>query len=414
MKKPAIRYLVASPAGDVPVDADRLEYPLEADPLKTSYRVYFHAISDFLSRENFRLLLEAVNERQGSDFDLSALDEIIVRTEKHGALYHPASIECLTAGKKVKFGLNVAVTETGRNALKKEFGVLRALQKQYKLPYIPKAFLLDEAHSMVFLLEEWFEGYHEFHIAKSEDGKQQVKIWEYGKGEWFLSSEQGFEIYRQIAMILTLYYDIENYRMIFPWHHAAGDFVARIEDTRYSPSPRGRGDNPSSLLPLCKGRKGGVTVPSPRAGEGKGEGYMRDPINVKLTTVRGYGPFIGSDINEMITPVLALFYFLLHLSIQMRLDKLNGVGDVVWADEKCVDATLAGFFLGLESKKAFLNYCSSQGEFLTLLRSFSVDDLATTFKPIIKQYENTKDFPVIERNFGNHVARLYLTLRNYP
>jgi hypothetical protein len=123
---------------------------------------------------------------------------------------------------------------------------------------------------------------------------------------------------------------------------------------------------------------------------------------------------MGSDINEMINPVLALFYFLLHLSIQMRLDKLDGVGDVVWADEKCVDATLAGFFLGLESKKAFLNYCGSQGEFLTLLRSFSMDDLATTFNPIIEQYEKTKDFPIIERNFGNHVARLYLTLRNYP
>jgi len=370
MKKPAIRYLVASPAGDIPVDADRLEYPLEADPLKTSYRVYFHAISDFLSRENFQPLLKAVNERLETDFDLSSLNEIIVRTEKHGALYHPASIECLTAGKKVKFGINVAVTGTGRNALKKEFVVLRTLQEQYKLPYIPKPFLLNEAHSMVFLLEEWFEGYHEFHIAKSEDGKQQMKLWEYDKGDRFLSSEQGFEIYRQIAIILTFYYDIENYRMIFPWHHAAGDFVVKIEDN--------------------------------------------DQIDVRLTTVRGYESFIGSDINEMINPVLALFYFLLHLSIQMRLDKLDGVGDIVWADEKCVDATLAGFFLGLESKKAFLNYCGSQGELLTLLRSFSMDDLATTFKPVIEQYEKTKDFPVIERNFKNHVARLYLTLRNYP
>jgi len=370
MKKPAIRYLVASPAGDVPVDAVRLEYPLEADPLKTPYRIYFRAITDFLSRENFQPLLGAVNERLQTDFDLSSLNEIIVRTEKHGALYHPASIECLTAGKKVKFGLNVAVTETGRNALKKEFIVLRTLQEQYRLPYIPKPFLLDEAYAMAFLLEEWFEGYHEFHIAKSEDGKQQMKLWEYGKGDWFLSSEQGFEIYRQAAEILTLYYDLSDFRLIYPWHHAAGDFVVKIEDN--------------------------------------------DQIDVKLTTVRGYEPFIGSGTNEAINPVLALFYFLLHLSIQMRLDKLNGVGDVVWADEKCVDATLAGFFLGLESKKAFLNYCGSQGEFLTLLRSFSVDDLATTFKPIIKQYENTKDFPVIERNFGNHVDRLYLTLRNYP
>ena len=400
MKKPALRYLVASPAGDVPVDADRLEYPLEADPLKTSYRVYFHAISDFLSRENFQPLLEAVNERLETDFDLSSLDEIIVRTEKHGALYHPSSIEVMSKKGRVKFGLNVAVTDTGKDSLKREFTILKTLNARFNLPYIPKPFYLDELHSLVFLLEEWFEGYHEFHIAKSEDGKQQIKLWEYGKGERFLTPEQGFEIYRQIAMILTLFYDIENCRMIFPWHHAAGDFVVRIEDARYSPSP-----NPS---PRGRGNK------KKDSHQRRGEGCMRNKINVRLTTVRGYEPFMGSDTNEMITPVLALFYFLLHLSIQMRLDKLDGVGDVVWADEKCVDATLAGFFLGLESKKAFLNYCGSQGEFLTLLRSFSVDDLATTFKPIIKQYEKTKDFPVIERIFGNHVARLYLTLRNYP
>jgi hypothetical protein len=369
MKKPAIRYLVASPAGDVPAYTDKLDYPLEADPLKTPYRVYFYAISDFLTRENFQPLLDAVNNRLGTDFDLGALNEIIIRAEKHGALYHPASIECVTAGKRVKFGLNVAVTETGRNALQKEFGILRTLYEQYNLPYIPKPFLLDEAHSMVFLLEDWFEGYHEFHISKTKNGIQKLNLWEYGKGDRFLSHKQSFEIYRHIAMILTLYYDIETFRMIFPWHHAAGDFVARI---------------------------------------------INKKIDVKLTTVRGYEPFIVPADENMVHPTLALFYFLLHLSIQMRLDRLDGVGDIVWADEKCVDATLAGFFLGLESKKAFRDYCGSQGEFLTLLRSFSMEDLATTFNVVVEQYEKTKDFPTIEKNLGNHVARLYLTLRNYP
>lgn len=370
MKKPAIRYLVASPAGDVPVDAGRLDYPLEADPLKTPYRIYFRAISDFLTKANFQPLLEAVNERLGSDFDIIALNEIIIRTEKHGALYHPASIECVTAGKKVKFCLNVAVTETGKNALKKEFDVLRTLHKQYRLPYIPKPFLLDEADSMVFLLEEWFEDFHEFHIAKSEDDKERLKLWEYGKGDCFLSDKQSFEIYRQIAMILTLYYDIETCRMIFPWHHAAGDFVAKIED--------------------------------------------QTPIDLRLTTARGYEPFMGSSDEDIVPPALAMFYFLLHLSVQMRLDKLDGVGDIVWADDKCVDATLSGFFLGIKSKKAFRNYFGSHAEFLTLLRSFSMEDLATTFKPVAAQYEETKDFPVIARNMGDHIARLYSTLRNYP
>lgn len=370
MKKPAIRYFVASPAGDVPVDTGRLDYPLEVDPLKTPYRIYFRAISDFLTKANFQPLLEAVNNRLGTDFDLIALNEIIIRTEKHGALYHPASIECVLADKKVKFCLNVAVTESGRNALKKEFDVLQTLHKQYRLPYIPKPFLLDEADSMVFLLEEWFEDFHEFHIAKSEHGEERLKLWEYGKGDRFLSDKQSFEIYRQIAMILTLYYDIETCRMIFPWHHAAGDFVARIEDETL--------------------------------------------IDLRLTTTRGYEPFMGPSDEDIVHPALAMFYFLLHLSVQMRLDKLDGVGDIVWAEDKCVDATLAGFFLGIESKKAFRDYFGSHTEFLALLRSFSMDDLATTFKPVVEQYEKTKDFPVIARNLENHIARLYSTLRNYP
>ena len=370
MRKPAIRYLVASPAGDVPVDTQRLEYPLESDPLKTPYGIYFRAITDFLSRENFQPLLGAVNERLETDFDLSSLNEIIVRTEKHGALYHPASIECLTAGKKIKFGLNVAVTETGRNALKKEFIVLRTLQEQYRLPYIPKPFLLDEAYAMAFLLEEWFEGYHEFHIAKSEDGKQQMKLWEYGKGDWFLSSEQGFEIYRQAAEILTLYYDLSDFRLIYPWHHAAGDFVVKIEDN--------------------------------------------DQIDVKLTTVRGYEPFMGSDTNEVINPLLALFYFLLHLSIQMRLDKIDGVGDVVWAEDFCVDATVRGFLDGLGKKDDLGDCCDSATSFLMLLKSFTKEDIKKTLAPIAEQFEQTKDYQVIQGHLKDHVARLYLTLRNYP
>lgn len=369
MKKPAIRYLVASPAGDVPVNTQRLDYPLEADPLKTLYRNYFHAITDFLTKANFKPLLDAVDKRLGTDFDLSALNEIIVRTEKHGALYHPASIECVMKDCKVKFGLNVAVTDAGKDCLNKEFTLLKALHSRFNFPYIPMPYYLDELHAMVFLLEEWFEDYHEFHIAKKGHGKQQIKIWEYGYGHRFVTPEQGFEIYRQVAKILTLYYDLNDFRLIYPWHHAAGDFVVRI---------------------------------------------AKHQTDVRLTTVRGYEPFLRIGEDEMISPVLALFYFLLHLSIQTRLDKLDGIGDVVWADEKCVDATVNGFFQGLERKNDFEDCCGSVKSFLALLKSFTREDLGKTLVPITEQFERSKDCQVIEENLEDHVARLYLTLQNYP
>jgi hypothetical protein len=370
MRTPPIWYLVASPAGDLPVDPCRLNYPLEADPLRTPYQVYFHAISDFLSREDFRSLTEAISEEHGTDFPLSKLNEIIVRTEKHGALCHPSSIEVLTTNKRIKFGLDVAVTDRGKDSLLKEFELLTVLHHKFNLPYLPRPYCVKEIDSMVFLLEEWFEGYHEFHLSLNHDGAQQIKLWEYGRGDRFLPPGQSFEIYRQAARILTLFYDLKDFRLIYPWHHSAGDFIVKVSD--------------------------------------------RSQINVRLTTVRGYEPFMGRDIEDMINPAVALFYFLLHLSVQMRLDRLDGVGDPVWADDFCVDATLRGFLQGLELKKDFRDCCGSRTDFTKLLQSFSRNDLGVTFESIIEQYDGTKDFPLIKRYLDGHIEKLYLTLQNFP
>ena len=90
---------------------------------------------------------------------------------------------------------------------------------------------------MSFLLEDWFEGYHEFHISKDNEGKQQLKLWDFDHGYKNLSQEQSFEIYKKASKILTLYYDLEDFSQIFPWHHAAGDFVVKIEDEKNPPLP---------------------------------------------------------------------------------------------------------------------------------------------------------------------------------
>ena len=46
----------------------------------------------------------------------------------------------------------------------------------------------------------------------------------------------------------------------------------------------------------------------------------------------------------------ALLIFFLNLSIRMRLDRYDGVGDIVWADGLVVQSTLDGFFEGLALK----------------------------------------------------------------
>ena len=45
-----------------------------------------------------------------------------------------------------------------------------------------------------------------------------------------------------------------------------------------------------------------------------------------------------------------MLLFLLKLSLRMRLDRLDGVGDLVWADESVVRETVAGFRSALAQK----------------------------------------------------------------
>lgn len=94
-----------------------------------------------------------------------------------------------------------------------------------------------------------------------------------------------------------------SFSQIFPWHHAAGDFVVRF----------------------------------------------RDPgLDVRLVTVRDFRPMFDAGATEAPRWFLeALLLFFLNLTIRMRLDRLDGVGDLVWADQWVLLAAIEGFFQGL-------------------------------------------------------------------
>jgi len=368
MHEPLIRYLVSSPYGDEPVDKDKIDFPLEVDPLGTPYRKYLDSLRNFLAREEFKPLLNAVSQKLKRDVLLEKIDEIIIRAEKHGALYHPASVELFLKEEKTKFCLDVAVTETGKNWLREEFYVLKNLQIKYDLPYLPDAYFFDNVDSASFLLEEWFEGYHEFHIAVNEKGRHSLKLWEFGSGYTYLTSRQSCEIYEQASKILTLYYDLADFRHIYPWHHAAGDFVARMDNEK---------------------------------------------IDVRLTTARRYEPLMDFDKNT-VDPLFALFYFFSLLSLKMRLDKVDGMSEVVWAEDYCVEAMVTGFLEAVKLKEEKNHYPGLVNEFLDLAKSFSREDMKVSFQPLIDFFSGTGDFPVINGNLDNHVEKLHATLQNLP
>jgi hypothetical protein len=369
MPAPLITCLISSPLGDVPVDADKIHLPLECDPSKTPYKVYFQTIKNLLEHDSFSHLLKAAGKRCGKGVKVNEINEIIIRAEKHGALYHPASVELIFEKSRLKFGLNVAVSETGRDWLKKEFSVIQDIKKKCSLPYLPEVYFFEEQATVSFLLEEWFEGYHEFHLSMTESGEQVLKLWEFGKGYRYLSAEQRFEIYRQASKILTLYYDMNDFSQIYPWHHAAGDFIAKAE----------------------------------------GNG-----VDIRLITARQYDPYMVFQEKEQMNPVIALFYFLLNLTVRMRLDKLDGVGDAVWAEDFCLEASVKGFLEGLGLKAELKDYFGSEKEFVNILKSFSQEDLRAAYSPLIDMYKGTTDYPVIIENLDRHVEALNAILRNCP
>jgi hypothetical protein len=403
MREPSIRFLVSSPYGDIPADKNKWHLPLDGDALKTPYKRYFYSIRDFFLRDELKPLLEAANKKLGWEIQRKEVNEIIVRSEKHGFLYHPSSIEVILKDDRVKFGLNVAISEIGKYWLREEFSVLKRLNTKFNLHYLPEPYVWGELNSILFLLEDWFEGYHEFHISKDGEGIQRLKLWDFsnsGSGYTYLSSEQSFEIYKQASKILTLYYDFKDCSQILHWHHAAGDFVVRIEEEKNSHSP-------PLNSPLSKRGYRGVKG-------SMGGGLLENRIDVRLTTARQYKSLMALTDRDPVDPFLGLFCFFLNMTIRMRLDKLDGLGEMVWADDICLEATVKGFLEALKLKEGLKHYIGSAEDFLRLLKSFGKEELKIVLNPLIDLYTKEEDFPVLIENLENHIRKLYAILQSHP
>jgi hypothetical protein len=106
-------------------------------------------------------------------------------------------------------------------------------------------------------------------------------------------------------------------------------------------------------------------------------------------------------------PREALLFFLLNLSLRMRLDRIDGTGKVAWAESPCVDATLKGFMEGLREKECcgttdagfvntFLRYCSA----------LSKKDLSERFHALVDACDpSAPDMPVIRPHLAEHICK---------
>ncbi|TSA07477.1 MAG: hypothetical protein D4R73_09885, partial [Deltaproteobacteria bacterium] len=178
--EPKIRYLASSPYGDIVPDKIALESPL---PLRLSdidetgesghrigltYGQYLETIKAFLSRDSYRLLIDAITKKTGKMITLQDIDSLAIRTEKHGAMYHIASIDVITANDLNKFVVTAALSEAGKPYLENDFHWLNYLNNKFAFPYLPHVYHKGEMKyrtpqgaddTMLISLGEWLEGY---------------------------------------------------------------------------------------------------------------------------------------------------------------------------------------------------------------------------------------------------------------
>lgn len=383
-------YLFASPVGDILLDDEKLDslLPFSLTDFETTvnrtgprltYRDYFNCISDFLSENSWYFLLDALSRKSGAT-SLSDIARLLIRSEKHGSMYHIASVQAEIDGAGHKFAVTTAISEPGKCILEQDFRLLSTLTKRFPYSYLPSVYSLSQSRFLdrtglewkpLLMLGDWLEGYHEFHL--SNDGATQaqgVVLWDYSRGNRYLSKPQRQTLFKEISKILTLYYDPATFEQISAWHHAAGDFIA-----------------------------------SAVAGE--------NIIRVRLVTVRRYESLIQMGNNGKEDSLAALLHFLLLLSIKIRLDRMDGIGEPAWTDVYCVDASMAGFLEALNIKE-------EAGE----LSSFTIDEFITSIKALeLRDWEDlavailqtcplpASDMPLIVEHLDHHLEELFHTVQ---
>ena len=345
-----------------------------------SHAAYLTATQTFLETNGFEALTRAASRQLGRDVKAPDIEEIRICLEKHGEFYHPSRIETVVDQKKLCFVLNVAATETGRRLIEKEYHLLNRLNNERPHRYLPMVYGFGRVaepggQNFAMFLGQWFDGYHEFHISFDPvDKKRKIMVWDDARDRFFLTVRQTQTLYAQASNILTAYYDLESFEQIFAWHHAAGDFIVKTENEK---------------------------------------------LKLRLVTARRYAAIFENQQGAQSARgdpqriLQALLVFFLNLSIHMRLDRLDGIGEMVWSDSVAVEATLTGFLEALSMKPDVSSLPDSPlACFIAFLAACSRKDLLDLSEAMVNRFNpQMPGLSVVKKNLHEHVAILHIAIR---
>ncbi len=380
-----ISFYRSSPQGVVPIEGPEMDVLIPTQAAGTvqspvdcmSYGAYLMEIKTVILSHSSQLERAFAGQCGHAPGHVNAVDIIV---EKHGSDYHPARIRVNGEAGIESFVLNVALTDRGRSRLRHEFALLQELSRTDEWRLIPRVYFMAQSgplaslggEKMVMFLGEWLDGYHEFHYSRDpETNGHRVKVWDTDEGYRFLSFWEESELFRQAAFILTFYYDTANFREIFPWHHAAGDFVVNVQGGK---------------------------------------------LRVRLITVRQYKARAVFDQGFQDNAVHALLLFLINLTMRMRLDREDGVGDTLWARGPVLDGVVQGFIDALKIKTR-LGSCDRSliRKFSLLAAGTSLEEFTQLCRAVVESYdEAAPDSPVVRENSVEHILDLHKKLMRLP
>lgn len=337
-----------------------------------TYGSLFSSVKRFCEFDAWRRLLDAISFKLDFPVTVKDLEQVSVFLEKHGAFYHPVRLQIRIRDRHLSFVVNVAASDRGRKALPKEVKALQQLNAERPFGWLPAVYGVEFCDLPMFL-GDWFEGFHEFHLTREKGtAAQKITVWDGAFKRRLLTPEQTSELYRSAAMILTGCYDPISTRQIFPWHHAAGDFVVRTTDGQ---------------------------------------------ATTRLITVREYAPIrkanVAPDDEKAILDALLVFF--IHLSIRMRLDRIDGVSKIAWAPDDCLAPVTAGFFQGLDLTARIAGFPESFPDLFRLyvgrleesdVLSVACEITATVFD------RQSEESGVIESHLGDHIVELMRIFSN--
>jgi len=324
-----------------------------------------------LGQEEHQPLRSALSQLLGRPVPLREIQEVRVISRKHGAFYHVAEVQAKVAEHFHSLAVNSAVGPARQALLESEFATLQELNQRFPLGFIPRVFSLgtsscrlaaDTHIALKSSIGEWFEGYHEFHLtATGPTAVPSLKVWDAHADRPFLNAVESRMLYHRAAFILTVYYDPESFSQIYPWHHAAGDFIVKRQE----------------------------------AG-----------LQMRLITVRGYLPLIAIG-DGPFDRWIPLAHFFLNLSLRMRLDRLDGTGDLAWAAADCLQGVVSGLLEGWGRKAATDAALPRVSEVAEVLRSFTADEwLAFAHLVLHDGFAEAEELEFMQARLEEHAASL--------